>query len=389
MDVVYAGEKPPATFRSSIFLAGPSPRAPTDPNWRHRAIRHLEALEYEGVVFVPLPRDGGWKWSYENQVGWELEMLNMSDVVAFWVPRSETLPALTTDVEFGMFYNSGKVVLGDPPGALKMRYLQHLAGLESVPHYATLEETLAYVVSRCGSGALRSGGERCVPLHIWNLPSFQEWVMALRSADNRLDGAKLLWSFRVGPRKTSTFAYALQVKVWIEAEGRHKTNEFILARPDISVVVAYRPAPRLENTEVVLIREFRSPARTHDGYIYEAPGGSSWKPGEGPQKVAAHELQEETGLGVEPSRLRPLGSRQVCGTFSTHHAHLFSVEVTEAEMERLKGLAGQTFGVAEDSERTTVVVRTVGELLQGGPISDPLVDWSMLGMIVAAVTLSE
>jgi 8-oxo-dGTP pyrophosphatase MutT (NUDIX family) len=389
MDVVCAGEKPPATFRSSIFLAGPSPRAPTDPNWRPEALRLLEALGYEGVVFVPLPRGGGWTTNYEDQVGWEHESLNMSDVVVFWVPRSEALPAFTTNVEFGMYYNSGKAVLGYPPGALKMRYLQHLSGLESVPRYATLEETLAYAVSRCGSGGLRSGGERCVPLHIWNLPSFQGWVKALRSADNRLDGAKLLWSFRVGPRKTSTFAYALQVKVWVAAEERHKTNEFILARPDISVVVAYRPAPRLENTEVVLIREFRSPARTHDGYIYEAPGGSSWKPDEDAQQVAAHELEEETGLSVEPARLRPLGSRQVCGTFSTHHAHLFAVEVTEAEMERLKGLAGQTFGVAEDSEQTTVEVHTVGELLHGGPFSDPLVDWSMLGMIVAAVAPGE
>lgn len=386
MDVIYAGEKPPLTFRSSIFLAGPSPRAPTDPNWRPEALCLLEALGYQGVVFVPLPRGGGWAEHYEDQVGWEHEMLNMSDAVAFWVPRSKDLPAFTTNVEFGMLYDSGKAVLGYPPGAPKMRYLKHLAVRGSVPIYSTLEETLAYAVSRCGAGAPRSGGERCVPLHVWKLPSFQDWIKAQTGADNRLDGAKLLWSFRVGPNRASTFAYALHVNVWVAAEGRHKTNEFILARPDISVVVAYRRGATVGETEVALVREFRSPARTHDGYIYEAPGGSSQKPGEDPQEVAAHELEEETGLRVDPSRLRPLGSRQVCGAFSTHHAHLFAVEVTGEEIGYLRGLAGQSFGVEEDSERTTVEVHTVGELFSNGPISGPFVDWSMLGMIVAAVS---
>ena len=36
----------------------------------------------------------------------------------------------------------------------------------------------------------------------------------------------------------------LHVNVWVEAEQRHKDNEVVLARPDASAVVLYRPGPK-------------------------------------------------------------------------------------------------------------------------------------------------
>lgn len=142
MQVVYATEKPPAQFTKSIFLAGPSPRNPDQPNWRPEALAALEAMGYDGVVFVPLPRDGDWNHGYDTQVEWELTHLNMADVVLFWVPRSKDLPALTTNVEFGSFYDTGKAILGYPKEATQMRYLDHLAKTESVTVCGTLEDTL-------------------------------------------------------------------------------------------------------------------------------------------------------------------------------------------------------------------------------------------------------
>ncbi len=384
MQIVYAPEQPPSQFSKSIFLAGPSPRDPSDPNWRPAALKALEDMGYDGVVFVPLPKNGDWSHGYDTQVEWEYAHLNMADVVVFWVPRSKELPALTTNVEFGMFYDSGKAILGYPEGAPQMRYLAHHGKLENVPVYSTLEDTLRAAVDRIGAGAERTGGERMVPLHIWNLPHFQSWMQAVKHAGNRLDGARLLRAFRVGPTKNFTFAYVLYVDVHITSEGRNKTNEFIVARPDIATIVAYCKRPALMDTEVVLIREFRSPARTADGFIREVPGGSSWKLGEDPFVTAAHELFEETGFSVEPSRLRRIGARQLCGTLSVHQAHVFACEVTEAELENLRKQEknGTVHGVVEDTERTYVEVHRLGDLLD--PASNA-VDWSMVGMIMTAI----
>lgn len=386
MQIVYAPEQPPERFSKSIFLAGPSPRGNEDLNWRPKALEMLEKLGYDGVVFVPLPRDGQWNYGYDIQVEWERVHLDMADVVAFWVPRNkQTLPGLTTNVEFGMYVDSGKIVLGYPPEADSMRYLAHHGAREHVPMYSSLEETLESAVRRIGEGAERFGGERSVPIHIWRLPHFQQWLAAQRAAGNRLDGAKLLWSFRAGKKKDVTFAYAVHVDVYVAQEDRHKTNEFIIGRPDIATVVAYRKRATAADTEIVLVREFRSPGRTSDGFVRELPGGSSAKPDEDPFSVAAHEFAEETGFDIDPSRLRRIGARQLAATFSTHVAHVFAVELTEQEIAILKRQKGDdvTHGVVEDTERTYVEVHQLKDLLD--PASN-FVDWSMLGMIVTTVT---
>ena len=400
--IVYATEAPPRTFTSSMFLAGPSPRDPEHPNWRIEALELLES--YDGVVFIPLPRDGNWSHSYDNQVEWEHKYLHMADKVVFWVPRDmETLPALTTNVEFGMWYKSGKAVLGFPTDAPKMRYLAHHAKDEGVPIFFDLEEMLKAVVNDLGDGAARTDGEREVPLFIWNLPHLQGWYKTQVAAGNRLDGAQLLWTFRVGPTKGFTFAYVLHVDVHITSEGRNKINEFIFGRPDIATIVAYRqpesetfefdatePQAYLNATEVALIREFRSPARTADGFIREVPGGSSWEPGEDPFVTMTHELEEETGLGAEagftidPSRLRKVGARQLCGTLSVHQAHVFVCELTKEEMDYLKKQQADNavHGVEEDTERTYVEVAKLSDLISKDSSE---LDWSMLGMTLTAL----
>jgi ADP-ribose pyrophosphatase YjhB (NUDIX family) len=218
-----------------------------------------------------------------------------------------------------------------------------------------------------------------LPDHIWNNSSFREWHDAQTNAGNRLDGAEVLWEFRVGPKQSFLFAFAVKVNVWVESEQRHKDNEFILCRPDIACIVAYR------GDEVCLIREFRSPARTQDGFIHEVPGGSSWKPNADPYQLMAHELAEETGLqNIDPLRLRRIGSRQLAGTLSTHKAHVFAYHLSRQELEYIKAQQekGTAFGVEADSERTYIEVRSLNSLLD--PASDH-VDWSMLGMILSAV----
>ncbi|HEY4514842.1 MAG TPA: nucleoside 2-deoxyribosyltransferase domain-containing protein [Candidatus Paceibacterota bacterium] len=406
MRVVYVNEKPDNTLSRSIFLAGPSPRNSEHANWRNRALELLEEAGFDGTVFMPLTADGKFLHSYITQVEWETTYLNMADLIIFWCPRDMTvsedvpegssaeqamrLPAFTTNVEFGTWVNSGKAILGYPVEARKMRYLAYHANEQSVPVFHSLEDTLSAGVQRLKVGAERTEGEREVPLHIWRLPHFQGWYKSQIKAGNRLDSARLLWSFRVGPTKSFTFAYALHVNIYIGAEQRNKVNEFIYARPDIATIVAYRHGENLIDTEIALIREFRSPTRTTDGFVREVPGGSSWKPDDDPLVTMTHELEEETGLGegagftINPSRLTKIGVRQLCSTLSVHVAHVFACELTEAEMTFLKGqhIGNIVHGVEADTERTYVEVHHLGNLLKAESDS---VDWSMIGMILTAL----
>ena len=356
---------------------------------------------------------------------WERNTLSDPNQTTFYTPAgwSAGMPGLTTNVEFGLYATSGKVVLGAPDWAKSIKYLAHAlftATGEPDARRTTLETTVQACYTKLnkllpgiyegkvGPGfteqllSVRDGGERCVPLHIWKLDSFQSWYRSQTMAGNRLDDAKLLWNFTI-PKIGFVFSWALHVNIWIASEQRSKVNEYVFSRSDISTVCLWHrpmhePMSMMESAgygnsthamldvEVVLIREFRSPARTQDGMVHELPGGSSFKPGKDPLQVASEEVHEETGLILPAHRFRAMGSRQLAATLSAHHSYLFTAELSAAEMSQAKALAASQAvnGVEEDSERTFVEVTTFGALLSG-----KLVDWSTLGMISQAILGAE
>lgn len=143
LQTIYVFENPEDSSSQSIFLAGPSPREKHHPNWRLDALQILEKKQFAGDAFIPLSRDVQLTQSLEGQIEWELTYLDKASVIVFWVPRDlETLPGFTTNVEFGMYVKSGKIVLGFPKEAPHMRYLEHLAQINHVPTFYTLEETI-------------------------------------------------------------------------------------------------------------------------------------------------------------------------------------------------------------------------------------------------------
>lgn len=213
-------------------------------------------------------------------------------------------------------------------------------------------------------------------MNVTESPHFLVWKDTLERAGNRLDGFEPLWVFEVGD--SFPLAFAAKVDVHVGAEDRNKSNEFILTRPDIChTVVIRRDDDDLLNSDVVLVREFRSTSRTLDGFIRECPGGSGFKPMD-PRENAAKELAEETGLMVKPDRLKPLGSKQVCGTFSTHKAHVYALAITDEEFEALDADT-EARGVAHESERTYIETTKVGDILGSE------CDWANTGMILQAV----
>ena len=94
--------------------------------------------------------------SYEEQIRWEWACLERADAIVFWVPRElTTLPGFITNIEFGLHCRSGKVLLGYPPGAPKMRYLHLLAGAWNIPVFHDLSDLLRSAVARlCEAGGM-------------------------------------------------------------------------------------------------------------------------------------------------------------------------------------------------------------------------------------------
>jgi 8-oxo-dGTP pyrophosphatase MutT (NUDIX family) len=139
----------------------------------------------------------------------------------------------------------------------------------------------------------------------------------------------------------------------------------------------------LYDTEIVLVREFRSPGRTAPGgFVYDLPGGSSKDGWTDPRDLAVSEVAEETGFKIDPSRLKCLGTLQLAATLCAHASTLYIAKLSAAEMDNLKATAalGEPLGVTDDTERTYVEVRTIGDLMK-----NDLVDWSTFGMIMAAI----
>lgn len=387
--IVYAKEQIPNEITKSIFLAGPSlrPGQEDEISWRKLALQILVNMGFDGTVFVPENRDGMFDdntntaENYALQLEWEEKCLNVADVIVFWINRQlPELMGLTTNDEFGVWKYSGKVILGCPTEADKVRYQSYYAQKLNIPEYNNIYLTLSHAVNKLGQGATRIEGLRCVPLEIYTSDIFQKWYNSLVSNGNRLDDARVMHTFRT--KKGVMFAFALWCKVWIESEQRHKDNEFFIGRPDISsCLMYYKPVNEsIMETEVVLVKEYRTPVSNVESFIYELPGGSASKDNEDTLKTVVAEVFEETGVMLETSRLVLEKSRQLAATILSHHSHLYSVELNQFEMEMIKNKEGQTFGNIEETELTYVKVIKLKDLYDSN-----VVDWCNVGMILATI----
>lgn len=386
MQLVFSDHAIPTSIVRSLFLAGPSPRVKSVHDWRHDALAYLKSIGWEGTVFIPVPEkrfygfDDTPDWTYDNQVKWECLARKVSDIILFWIPRDIKggMPAFTTNIEFGEDIHTGKIVYGRPDNAEKCRYLDKRIEEIGLPVFNQLDVTLDYAIHELGEGAYRELGEVNVPLFIWKTAQFQSWYADLKTAGNRLDDAAVLQFTKIG--QNFIFSFMLWVKVWIEKEQRHKINESFFSRKDISVIVPYYKEQ--DNIQIVLVKEFRSSVSNSHGYVYELPGGSSFKPGVDPLTNAQHELEEETGLYIEDAtRFSYVGQAQLCATVSSHKAHVYKIALNKNEFEQIQQDAKtqKTFGVSNDTEKTYVLTMNIKEL------HSSYVDFSMLGMIFKAI----
>jgi ADP-ribose pyrophosphatase YjhB (NUDIX family) len=378
---VYAGQRPPEYWDASTLMglsaSGPSSSATP---WKPEVIALLrERWTSDGrlVVFVPGPGSCARDDVAGELIDWYDRAIDVADVVMFWWP-DDADPCLMS-AGLATWNDSQRVVHATPSHAPQSRYLLRYAHGHGIPTAATLAGLVSTALDKIGSGARRNAGEREVPLSVWRTDSFQRWYSAQTSAGNTLLGARQVWTFSAGSRQRFLLYWALHVRMYVRAESRVKSNEVVISRPDVSVVALFQRGATIDETTIVLVREFRSPASTPDGFVRELPSGSGVAE-TGALEQAVRETEEETGLAIDLRRIRAFGSRQLAATMSAHHAHLFAAEITGDELARLRTAASTPHGSGDDAERTWTEITTFGELRH-----NRLVDWATLGMIAEVV----
>lgn len=134
----------------SIFLAGPTPRNKDIISWRGDACSILERFGFNGIVYVPEYSTHAPLEDYITQVLWERIALMSATTIVFWIPRSlPTMPAFTTNVEFGYYLHTGKVIYGRPDNAIETKYLDWLYNFDyNEKPYNNLEDLLNNAILR-------------------------------------------------------------------------------------------------------------------------------------------------------------------------------------------------------------------------------------------------
>lgn len=389
MELVFSDQPFPEKVTKSIFLAGPSPRyhkgdTPSLGTWRHAAIDLLAQLGYDGVVYIPLPKSAFVPGkldvdaiNYFRQVAWEKDALNRADVIFFYVDRKEDNQGLTTNVEFGKYIDSGRLVYARPADAVKVRYLDNMIFDKDLVVHFTLMEGLNECVERTSDAVTRYGDEVLVPNIIFKSDQFQEWYKNVKFAGNRLRGFEVKSIITFNKDKI-LFGFAAWVNVYITAEDRYKSNEWIFSRVGVSYVVPYYEAEH--GRQFVLTREFRSPANNPLGYLFEFPGGSSVKPGISPMENASKELYEETGLSIDQNRFKFLGCKQTFATYLTMNMFAVKVKLTKEEYEQvLERVNSQTVLGENEEECITLHIATEEEIVKGVYPCD----WTQIGLMKA------
>ena len=153
----------PIRFKGqSVFLAGPTPRDAETKSWRPEFIERFDELIPKDLDLTLIsPESETWLHDYDSQVEWEWTGIMMASIVLFWIPREIlTMPAFTTNVEFGLvlgqyeidlWHNPNKtfrnIVYGHPFDAPKTKYLDWHAERLSIPVFHTQDDMIQRTIS--------------------------------------------------------------------------------------------------------------------------------------------------------------------------------------------------------------------------------------------------
>ena len=140
----------PEDLNQAIFLAGPCQRVLNDGkikypvDWREDVFKYLKKKNFTGDVIDPTNDyyDSKERDYLTKQVQWEWDGLYKSSAIIFWFDRNEKHPAMTTNIEFGMWYKSDSIYIGCPEEATNNGYIKEVAKYYNKKIYTKLEDLL-------------------------------------------------------------------------------------------------------------------------------------------------------------------------------------------------------------------------------------------------------
>lgn len=145
--------EPIRNFKNLVFLAGPCPRAGQHwVDWRDAMIDELKRLDAPVDVVIPTnPNfDAQDPTYYGRQCAWETRALHFASCIVFWVDRNEEHPALTTNIEFGIWSEKSpqSIVVGVPPGSQHCSYIKWVCEQKGIPCFHSMERVALEIDSR-------------------------------------------------------------------------------------------------------------------------------------------------------------------------------------------------------------------------------------------------
>lgn len=137
---------PPNPVTSSgfkIFLAGAIDMGEAV-DWQSDAIQQLR--NEHGLILLNPRRDDFTTEKLDEQIMWELDALERSDLIVMWFPSNSKAPISL--LEAGLYMRSGKLILGIEKNFYRTRNLQLTAMYYKVPIYSTLHELISAAVNQ-------------------------------------------------------------------------------------------------------------------------------------------------------------------------------------------------------------------------------------------------
>jgi len=129
----------------TVFLAGAIDMGAAV-DWQAEVITRLSEYGDNLILFNPRRPGNRWPEDYlDEQIEWELELLDFADTVFMWLPKDSKAPV--SMFEAGLYWKSGKLCIGADPGFYRRRNLELTGKYYGVCVYPSLDETLRALTS--------------------------------------------------------------------------------------------------------------------------------------------------------------------------------------------------------------------------------------------------
>lgn len=201
----------------------------------------------------------------------------------------------------------------------------------------------------------------------------RDWERTLAAAGWTIDALKPL---NLLARRDGSPLFALLEARGADPEG-HPMLPYVLLRGHAVVIVPLCVNRDTGTRRFLMIRQ----RRVGDGTLsLEFPAGMI-DPGESPIAAAARELEEETGLRVDPASLAPLWDKGLTGSPGlSDEAITFYAARVELDDAAFRALDGRAAGHAAEGERMTTALVTREEALPEITGLQPLTGFLLHGL---------